>query len=85
MKHAQCQIVLFPHPVTLQGLKIVVKRVTAQLEVEFEGLAELEQFWAAIPPEQHRAWSQRAQVRSFLPRFLSTQTGWVPSLLGVVF
>ena len=34
----------------------------AQLEVEFESLAELEQFWAAIPPELHRAWSQRAQA-----------------------
>ena len=34
-----------------------------QLEVDFESLAELERFWAAIPPEQHRAWSQRAQVR----------------------
>ncbi|KAK9837483.1 hypothetical protein WJX81_005889 [Elliptochloris bilobata] len=32
-----------------------------ELEVEFESLAELEQFWAAIPAEQHRAWSQRAQ------------------------
>ena len=37
--------------------------VPAQLEVEFESLAELEQFWAAIPPELHRAWSQRAQAR----------------------
>ena len=37
-------------------------RVSAQLEVEFESLAELEQFWAAIPPELHRAWSQRAQA-----------------------
>ena len=33
-----------------------------QLEVEFETLAEVEGFWAAIPPAEHKAWSQRAQV-----------------------
>ena len=33
-----------------------------QLEVEFETLALLEQFWAAIPPVEHKAWSQRARV-----------------------
>lgn len=33
-----------------------------QLEVEFETLALLEQFWAAIPSEKHKAWSQRARV-----------------------
>ena len=33
-----------------------------QLEVEFETLAHVEEFWAAIPPAEHRAWSQRAQV-----------------------
>lgn len=32
-----------------------------ELEVEFETLAHLEDFWAAIPPAEHRAWSQRAQ------------------------
>lgn len=32
-----------------------------QLEVAFDSIAELEGFWAAIPPERHRAWSQRAQ------------------------
>jgi len=41
-------------------------RVGVQLEVEFDSLAELEQFWAAVPPDAHRAWSQRAQVH---PRF----------------
>lgn len=33
----------------------------AQLEVAFDSMAELEAFWDAIPPERHRAWSQRAQ------------------------
>lgn len=33
-----------------------------QLEVEFETLALLEQFWAAIPPVEHKAWSQQARV-----------------------
>lgn len=33
-----------------------------QLEVGFETLAELEQFWARIPPAQHKAWSQRLQA-----------------------
>ena len=33
-----------------------------QLEVEFETLALLEAFWAAIPSVQHKAWSQRARV-----------------------
>jgi hypothetical protein len=32
-----------------------------QLEVEFESLAELERFWAAIPSIKHRAWSERVQ------------------------
>ncbi len=36
-----------------------------QLEVEFETLALLEQFWAAIPPVEHKAWSQRARVRIY--------------------
>lgn len=33
-----------------------------ELEVEFASFAELEEFWASIPPEEHRAWSQRMQV-----------------------
>jgi hypothetical protein len=37
---------------------------TLQLEVEFETLAELEQFWAAIPPKLHKPWSQRMQARN---------------------
>lgn len=37
-----------------------------QLEVEFETLALLEEFWAAIPPTEHRAWSQRARVNSLV-------------------
>ncbi len=66
-----------------------------QLEVEFESLAELEQFWAAVPPDAHRAWSQRAQVH---PRFwpLSAQiifkvfesqlegTAWTPKLFSML-
>ena len=38
-----------------------------QLEVEFDTLAELEHFWAAIPPQDHKAWSQRAQVNTIRP------------------
>ena len=37
-------------------------RAWPQLEVEFPTLARLEAFWAAIPPEEHKAWSQRLQV-----------------------
>ena len=33
-----------------------------QLDLEFNSLAEVEQFWARIPPEGHRAWIQRAQA-----------------------
>ena len=48
-----------------------------QLEVEFENLADLESFWARIPPQDHKAWSQRAQV--WVPllciRLHSFQTG----------
>ena len=33
-----------------------------QLEVDFASVAEVEQFWAAIPAQLHRAWSQRMQV-----------------------
>lgn len=32
-----------------------------ELEVTFASLAELEEFWAAIPPDAHRAWAQRLQ------------------------
>jgi len=32
-----------------------------ELEVTFDTLAEVEQFWAAIPPEQHKIWSQKIQ------------------------
>ncbi|GAB4820066.1 hypothetical protein N2152v2_007112 [Parachlorella kessleri] len=32
-----------------------------ELEIEFETFAELEDFWAGIPPQQHQAWSQRMQ------------------------
>ena len=38
-----------------------------QLEVEFDTLAELEHFWSAIPPQDHKAWSQRAQVYTIRP------------------
>ena len=41
--------------------------VCMQLEVEFNTLAELELFWAAIPPQDHKAWSQRAQVCTMRP------------------
>lgn len=34
---------------------------TLELEVSFDSLAELEAFWAAIPPAQHKAWGQRMQ------------------------
>lgn len=40
--------------------------VCTQLEVEFGTIAELEQFWANIPPQDHKAWSQRAQVWTML-------------------
>lgn len=30
-----------------------------ELEITLETLAELEQFWATIPPEAHKHWSQR--------------------------
>ena len=36
--------------------------VTLQLEVELDNLAQLEAFSAQIPPQAHKAWSQRAQV-----------------------
>lgn len=47
---------------SLQHLPALPTRSTdAQLEVAFDSMAELEAFWGAIPPERHRAWSQRAQ------------------------
>lgn len=33
-----------------------------QLEIELDNLAQLETFWGQIPPQAHKAWSQRAQV-----------------------
>jgi hypothetical protein len=32
-----------------------------ELEVTFDTLAEVEQFWASIPQEQHKIWSQKIQ------------------------
>ena len=37
-----------------------------QLEVELESLAQLETLWSQIPPQAHKAWSQRAQVGAFI-------------------
>ncbi|KAL4517738.1 hypothetical protein Ndes2526A_g02120 [Nannochloris sp. 'desiccata'] len=34
-----------------------------ELEVTFDTLAEVEQFWASIPPEQHKIWSQKIQTK----------------------
>lgn len=34
---------------------------TLELEVSFGSLAELEGFWSAIPPQEHRAWGERMQ------------------------
>jgi hypothetical protein len=39
----------------------VTEHAPVQLEVAFDSIAELDSFWSAIPPERHRAWSQRAQ------------------------
>ena len=32
-----------------------------QVEVEFDDLARVEAFWAALPAAEHQAWSQRAR------------------------
>ena len=37
-----------------------------QLEIEVDNLAQLEAFWGQIPPQAHKAWSQRAQVLAYL-------------------
>ena len=34
-----------------------------QMEVDFETLSGLEDFWSSIPATEHKAWSQRMQVR----------------------
>ena len=34
-----------------------------ELEVTFDTLAELEEFWASIPPDQHKIWSQKMQSK----------------------
>lgn len=41
-----------------------------QLEVEFDSFAQLEGFWGAIPPVEHKAWSQRVQVVPVLMKAL---------------
>lgn len=33
-----------------------------ELEITFETLSELEQFWASIPAEAHKSWSQKMQA-----------------------
>ena len=38
--------------------------IAQQMEVDFETLTDLEGFWGSIPPEAHKAWSQRMQVRT---------------------
>lgn len=37
------------------------------MEVDFDTLAELETFWASIPQQEHKAWSERARVGSLVP------------------
>lgn len=52
---------LTPFNATISSGAVGVPESRLELEVAFDSIAELEGFWAAIPPERHRAWSQRAQ------------------------
>lgn len=52
---------LTPDNARINSGSVGVPESKLELEVEFETLAELEQFWAAIPPKLHKPWSQRMQ------------------------
>lgn len=52
---------LTPQNTQLHTGSIGAPESTLELEVGFETLAELEDFWTNIPPAQHRAWGQRMQ------------------------
>ncbi|KAL4422820.1 hypothetical protein ABPG75_009017 [Micractinium tetrahymenae] len=52
---------LTPDNTQLHSGSIGAPESTLELEVSFDSLADLEAFWAAIPPAQHKAWGQRMQ------------------------
>lgn len=41
--------------------KLNVTFLCVQLEVEFDSLSDVEEFWASLPSSEHQAWSQRAR------------------------
>ncbi len=52
---------LGPSNAAIASGSVGVPESRLELEVTFDTLSELEQFWASIPPDAHRAWSQRLQ------------------------
>jgi hypothetical protein len=52
---------LTPANTSIYSGAIGVPESKLQLEVTLDTLADLEQFWASIPPTEHKAWSQRMQ------------------------
>ena len=49
-----------PRGAELRGGYVGAPESRLELELEFGSLAEVEQFWAAVDPAQHRDWCQRA-------------------------
>lgn len=52
---------LSPSNARINSGAVGVPESRLELEVEFNSFAELEDFWAAIPATDHKAWSQRMQ------------------------
>ncbi|PSC76447.1 sorbosone dehydrogenase [Micractinium conductrix] len=52
---------LTPQNTTLSTGSIGAPESTLELEVSFDSLADLEEFWMSVPPVAHKAWGQRMQ------------------------
>ncbi|KAL3143443.1 hypothetical protein ABBQ38_002260 [Trebouxia sp. C0009 RCD-2024] len=46
---------------TIMSGAVGVPESRLELEIEVDSLTQLETFWGQIPPQAHKAWSQRAQ------------------------
>lgn len=77
---------LTPSNTAINSGSVGVPESRLELEVEFDSLAQLEDFWASIPPDLHRQWSARVQsmivdgspqweIYRTVPAFLSPSIG----------
>ena len=59
--------------------------LSTQVDLDFDSLSDVDEFWNTLPQQEHRAWLQRMQVRHFTALISShdywcLQKGWVTTL-----